>query len=169
MRFSSPAAAFGIFQLVYAEMTYKLAFALFRLRRLKEPKQTFIEVFRIPFGQMLREFKKELRQFDGSADVADELAAVRKTCCQMREIAKWRNECIHVMVRLEDDGYALYEWKTGQRLQMNLTECERRIQDAQKVIITLPDDVNHLVISAESDKWLDGELDKVLQDWPDED
>ena len=64
---------------------------------------------------MLKQFRDELKQFDDSCSLREQLDAVRKACDQMAALARWRNSPIHARVRPVHEGVALYNWKTKKR------------------------------------------------------
>ncbi len=55
----------------------------------------------------------------------------------MGNIKGWRNDRIHARVLRSDDGLALYNWRTRQRLSMSCEECETKIEEVWRVIVTL--------------------------------
>ena len=78
-----------------------------------------------------------LRQFDNTSFVHDSLCAVRNACSIMSKLAGWRNERIHARVRLTEDGYALYDWRTRRRLVISQEEIEKNVQLAIKGMVEL--------------------------------
>lgn len=151
MKIDETAAAYGLFQLAFAEVTEYLAAALFRLRRDRETELEFAHVFRMKFSRMLSEFKEELKRFDGRTAVVEELGSLRGACSQMKALSQWRNCRSHARVRRVDDGLALYDWKTHKRLSITFEECEEKILEAGRVRIALMN-VSRLVRDLEFDR-----------------
>ena len=145
MTIDPAAAAYGIFQVVFAEMTENLAGALFRFRQVKQPELTFKQVFRMVFNKLLKEFEDDLKPASEPSALSDSLSAVRDACAAMKSIADWRNDRIHARVRQGDGGLALYNWRTGEPLPITYEECENQITQAIKVIVILEAHVPSLV------------------------
>jgi hypothetical protein len=145
MKLDDTAAAYGLFQVVFADVTDHLAVAAFRLCELKEPGLAFETVFRQELSQILKQFRRELRQFDGRSPVSDSLHAVREACEIISRLAVWRNDRIHARVRLTEHGYALYDWRTGRRLQITREQIELKINLASTAMAELEGHVQHLV------------------------
>ena len=51
MKLDDNAAAFGLFQLAFANLTQQLAMAVFYLRRINEPDLRFEQVFKMEFSR----------------------------------------------------------------------------------------------------------------------
>ena len=96
------AAAYGLFQVVFADVTDHLAVATFRLRERKESDLVFEDVFRQEFKKTLKQFRRELRQFEGRSAVSDNLYPVHEACKAMSKLAVWRNDRIHARVHLTE-------------------------------------------------------------------
>lgn len=161
MKLNDTAAAYGLFQLVFADVTDHLAVATFRLREEREPNLAFEDVFRQEFKKTLKQFRRELRQFHGRPSVEDSLRAIGEACKIMSKLAVWRNERIHARVRLTDDGYALYVWRTRRRLVISQEEIERDIQLAIRLMVELEAHVPHLVRLLEWDEEFEALLSTV--------
>jgi hypothetical protein len=164
MRLDDIAALYGLFQLVFADVTDHLAVATFRLRERKDPGLTFETVFRQQFKQILKQFQRELDQFDGDSPVADSVDAVRAACETMSTLADWRNDRIHARIRMTEHGYALYDWRTRRRLEITREDIERNIDMAANAIAELEGHVKHLVGVL---TW-DEEFEKLLGTLPDD-
>ncbi len=145
MNFNDTAAAYGLFQVVFADIADHVAVAAFRLRELKEPGLTFETVFEQEFSKTLKQFRRELKQFDGRSEVADYLRDVREACETISDLAVWRNDRIHARVRMIDTGYALYDWRTRERLEISRDQIEQNIHRGVKAIVALEANVQHLV------------------------
>ena len=78
MTLNDTAAAYGLFQVVFADVADHLAIATSRLREPKEPGLVFEKVFRQDFKKTLKQFQCELRQFDDRSAVSESLYAVRE-------------------------------------------------------------------------------------------
>src|SRR5262249_9182267 len=102
-----------------------------------------------------------LDQFEGSV-VSDSLYALREACVLMSRLAVWRNDRIHARIRMTDTGYALYDWRTRQRLEMNFDVIENNINLAIKALVELEAHVPHLVHQLE---W-DAEFEELLKTIP---
>jgi len=78
MRINETAAAYGLFQVIFADVADHLAIATFHLRKQKEPDLTFQTVFKQEFKRTLKQFRRELWQFEGRPAVFDSLYALRR-------------------------------------------------------------------------------------------
>src|SRR5579859_5206607 len=123
MKIDATAGIYGLFQVVFADLTDHLAFATFRLGSATDSTLKFEDVFRQEFGNILRQFRTALRQFSNSP-VDESMYALNEACNIMSRLSKWRNDRVHVRVRMTSDGYALYDWRTGNRLPINYGEVE---------------------------------------------
>ncbi len=124
MKLSETAAAYGLFQLVYADAIDHLAFALFRFRQRNEPDLTFEIILRERHSDILKRLKNELGKFEGEPAG---LAAVNEARETIFELKAWRDVRIHARVRLTEQGYELYDRKSdGGRLEMTLGQIEQK-------------------------------------------
>ena len=145
MKLDDTAAAYGLFQVVFADVTAHLAIATLRLRERNEPGLAFETVFKQEFSQILKQFRHELRQLDGRSPVSESLQAVRRACETISALAVWRNDRIHARVHMEAHGYALYDWRTNRRLEISYEETTLNITRAIAAIVELEAHVPHLV------------------------
>lgn len=145
MNLDDTAAAYGLFQVVFADVADHVAVATFRLRELKEPGLAFETVFGQDFAKTFKQFRKELKQFDGHSEVADCLHDVREACEIISTLAVWRNDRIHARVRMTDTGYALYDWRTRQRLEISREQIKKNLLLGVKTIVALEENVQRLV------------------------
>ncbi len=163
MKLDETAAAYGLFQVVFADVADHLAVATFRLREQKEPELTFEAVFRQEFKTTLKQFRKELRYFERRSPVASSLSIIKESCTVAAKLANWRNERIHARVRMvENEGYALYDWRTRRRLEITKDKIERHIEQAIKAIVDLQAHLPELVTMLE---W-DAEVESLLSTIP---
>jgi hypothetical protein len=151
MRIDPTASAYGLFQVVFANVTYELARALYALRVRHDPTFTFEKV-PWQFSRMLKELRKELDQLEPDCHEKDSLAEVRRMCRIASNLAPWRDSRIHARVQQVDDGLALSDWKTGERLSITAAECEQRISTAVQVACNLPAHMSYLVREVDSRK-----------------
>jgi hypothetical protein len=145
MTFTDTAAAYGLFQVVFADVTNHLAIATFRLRECNEPGLRFEAVYAQEFAKTFKQLKVALCQFDGCSGISDSLSAVRATFTIISELAKWRNDRVHARVRMSEQGYELYDWRTGKRLDISLEQVEANINRAVKVMVNLEAHVHRFV------------------------
>lgn len=138
------AAAYGLFQVVFADLADHLAAAAFYLRRRKEPSLKFEKVLKQEFSRTLKQLRKELKQLDGRTSESDSLHAVRRACDNASKLAAWRNDRIHARVKMTEDGYLLYHWQ-GHALQMSDAQIEQNIRLAIEVIVQLEGHMRHIV------------------------
>lgn len=73
-----------------------------------------------------------------------------------------RNDRIHARVRITDDGYVLYDWRTRKRLEIHLDQIMKNIQLAINAKVTLEAHITPLI----SHLKLGEELDKLLRTLP---
>ena len=160
MRFNDTASAYGLFQVVFADAADHLAVATHRLRVRKEPGLTEDAVFRQRISDTLRDFRKELDQFDNSSAISDSVRDLRDASDTLSTLSLWRNDRIHARVQMTENGYALYDKRTRERLDLSREEIETNIEMLVKVIVTFKSDVQHLVGQLE---W-DAEFEKMFRE-----
>jgi len=146
------AAAYGLFQVVFANLAEHLSIATFRLRKHREPDLALETVFRQEFGRTLKQFREELDRFEDQPSASDNLDALRAACNVMSGLARWRNERIHARVQLTERGYALYDWRTHQPLTITPEQIEQNIQRAIETIGEFKAYASHLVELLDWDK-----------------
>src|SRR5215467_8967699 len=106
MHFDATASAYGLIQVVYADVTDHLAAAVVILRKRTDRDADFKRIFGSGFERILDAFKSELRQLAAAKPVTDDVTALIEVC----RLAKWRNDRIHARVREFADGWTLYDW-----------------------------------------------------------
>jgi len=137
MKMDTTASAYGLLQIVFANMTYELARALFGLRAHRDPQFKFEDV-PWQFGKILKELKAELDLMEADSDEKDSVAELRRLCRIAAEPAPWRHSRTHARVVQVEDGLALFDWTTGKRLSISAAECEEKIQLAFQVVCNVP-------------------------------
>lgn len=162
MTFNDTAAAYGLFQVVFADVVDHLAVATFRLRETREPDLRFEKVFRQEAKNILGQLRDELKQFDERSPVSDNVREVGDACDIISNLAVWRNDRIHARVRMTDSGFALYNWRTRRRLEISHDQIVQNIELAVKAIVTLEAHVQHLVGQMEFDE----EVEKLFSTLP---
>ena len=116
MKLDENAAAFGLFQLAFANLTQQLAMAVFYLRRLNEPDLKFEKVFKMEISRLHDSLLEQLLQFDSQQCLDMDLQHLRHRCRQIAVLATWRNDRAHPRVRFDNHGISIFNWRTGQRL-----------------------------------------------------
>jgi hypothetical protein len=112
---------------VFADVTERLAAAIFLLRQSRGvPDVDFEQIFRKKFSQMLVAFKAEVKEFGmrSAPPLAHEISELKTACDDLSRFSCWRNDRVHARVRQLDDGFALYNGKTGKRLSITSQECD---------------------------------------------
>jgi hypothetical protein len=158
MRLDENAAAFGLFHLAFANLTQQLAVAVFFLRRLNEPDLKFEKVFRIEFSRLREALLTQLTQFDDQQGLDMDLQYLRHRCDQMAALANWRNDRAHPRVQFDEHGMAIYNWRTGQRLSINVEECVQQIEMAVACAVDLDHFVGSIIRTLESQKEMEALL-----------
>jgi hypothetical protein len=151
MKIDATAAAYGLFQVVFASMTNELALALFALRSRRDPQFTFEKV-PTKFSWMLEELRKELDNLRVSSREKDSLAEVRRMCWIADRLATWRNSRIHARVKWTDEGLVLLNWKTSKRLSITVEECAQKTDAAGRVISNITTHMTYLARDFDSRK-----------------
>ena len=151
MKIDATAAAFGLFQVVFASVTSELALALFALRFRHDPQFTLAKV-PPQFSRMLKELRKELDNLRVSSHEKDSLAEVGRMCRIADGLATWRNSRIHARVKWTDKGLVLLNWKTGKRLSITAEECAQKTDAAVRVISNVTTHMSYLVRDFDSRK-----------------
>ena len=73
------------------------------------------------------------------------LDAIRAACEIFSAIAIWRNDRVHARVRLTEDGYVLYDWRTRRRLELTVEEVQKNVDMAARAMVNLDVHVSHLL------------------------
>lgn len=146
MQLTDTAAAYGVFQVVFADLADHLAVATFRLRERREPDISLEDVFKQQFSCTLKQFRQELCRVDDNCSPASEhVRDLLGVCKVAADVANWRNDRIHARVRMTDSGYALYDKRTGKRLELYREQIEKNIEQTIKAIVELEASVQHVV------------------------
>lgn len=158
------AAAWGLFQVRFAFLIQELATAVYYLRRRREPKIQFGQIFKKTPDQLLTALEDELDQIadEGHAEIPELREAV---CPEIRKIKGWRDPRIHARVDLEN-GITLYDWKTRKQLRMTAPECCEMSDLAFSVALKSGGLVRSLLNDLKADETLVSEL-TILLDPPD--
>jgi hypothetical protein len=157
------AAAFGLFQLTFAHLEQQFATAVFFIRRIKEPDVKFEEIFKLRFSDLRDALKKELNQFEGQSSHDIELHDLRKVCVDAEDLSKWRNPRAHPRVQIDENGIAIYDWRTLQRLTIDRDECVGKIEKAIAITVNLDFNVARLVKDVESEKKIHEMLEEIFK------
>jgi len=137
MTLDGNAAAFGLFQLAFANLQQQLATVVFFLRRVEEPNLKFGEVFKLELRRLRRSLKEQLRKLKEHSSMSMEIQLLQKTCSEIGVLAQWRNDRAHPRVRIDEDGIAIFNWKTGKPLSIHRDECVEKIQQAIRITVDL--------------------------------
>ena len=162
MTFNDTAAAYGLFQVVFADVVDHLAGATFHLLKREDPDLPFEKVFTQDASKILKQFRAEVKQFDVVSPVAENVHDLREACKTISALMKWRNDRIHARVRMTDSGYALYDWRTRERLEIHGDVIVENIQLAINAMVKLETNVAPLIGQLK----LDEELDKLFMSMP---
>jgi hypothetical protein len=159
MKLDMTASAYGLIQVVFADVTVRLARAVFLLQKRKDANITFEGIFRKQFKQILGCFKDELKQLDQAYLVeTPDVETFREMCDELATLAVWRNDRIHAIVEPVSDGFALYDRRTRKRLSISCEECKEIIERLTKVIVkleALPAVLRSLDVEEEIDAFFD--------------
>lgn len=159
------AAAWGLFQVRFAFLVQELATAVFYLRRRREPKLQFGQIFKKSLEQLLAALTCELKYItdEGHTPVEiDEIGALRP---EIERLKDWRDPRVHARVSFEQ-GIALYDWRTRKQLEMSAPECDKRSDLAVTLAVRLDGGVRSLLNYLKADESLVSEV-KILLDPPD--
>jgi hypothetical protein len=163
------AAAFGLFQLTYADVEQQFAGAVFFIRRIKEPDLKFEDVFKLSFSELRKSLKKELKQFEGQSSHEMELHDLRSACAKAEALAKWRNPRAHPRVRVDENGITIYDWRTLKPLTIDRDECVEKIEEAAAITASVAFNVGQILRDLESQKEIDKKLDEIFKIFQDQD
>ena len=142
---------------------------MFFIRRIKEPDTKFEEIFKLRFSDLRNALKKELDQFEGQSSHDIELHDLRKVCVDAEDLAKWRNRRAHPRVHIDENGIAIYDFRTLQRLTINRDECAGKIEKAIAITVNLDFNVARLVKDVESEKKIHEMLEEIFKTVEDQD
>ncbi len=163
MKFGEAASAYGMFQVVFADIVCRVAVYTLLLRREQEPALDFNTVFRQDFKHLLNDFKRQLRRFDdGDPQLRLVLEEIRDACATASRLSKWRNDRVHARVLWSEDGYRLYDWRTGAPLQITSEQAEQMIQEGVGVIAALETSVPELGRLRSANSWVEKELAEIF-------
>ena len=192
MTLDSTAAAYGLVQVVFADVTDKLATAVFVLKQRRDARITSLDqicklkfmrlqfvlkrrrdasvtveqIYKLEFKRLLEAFRDELKQFDGQIELVDDLRLLREACQGLEAVSQWRNDRIHARVRQVDDGLALYD-RAGKRLSISHEECVGITDKLTKVIVALEAYLPSIFKSIDFDKALSNflaDLEKATEE-----
>ena len=144
MKIDPTASAYGLFQVLFADVADHIAGAIFELQKRQGKSVTLQEISHRGFKGLLREFRQELRNFKANGDLATELKALCAVCRRANALRIWRNARIHARVRRVDDGLALFD-ENGMRLSISLVECEKMIDEALWIITNIDEHLQPLI------------------------
>jgi hypothetical protein len=163
------AAAFGLFQLTYADVEQQFATAVFFIRRIKEPGLKFEDVFKLPLSELRKSLKNELKQFEGQSSHEMELHDLRNACTKAEALANWRNPRAHPRVRVDENGITIYDWRTLKPLTINRDECIEKIEEAAGITASVAFNVGQILRELESQAEIDKKLDEIFKIFEDQD
>jgi hypothetical protein len=163
MELDENVAAFGLFQLSFANLTQQLAASVFYIRRLKEPDLKFEMVFKCQFSELRKALKRELKRFNGQSLTEMDVQSLRHACATVGGLLKWRNARAHPRVQLDDNGITIYDWRTRKQLTINRDECVEKIHEAIKFTVLFEQHTGSLLRQLESKKRVAEMLDEIFK------
>jgi hypothetical protein len=132
------AAAYGIFQIAFAEADEHLRTLLCHLYCPEKP-ETALD--RVPWNlaDVVKTLRKELRVFKGrGASIQEYAVKVTEACSRMKGLSNWRNDRLHAHVRRADNGaYVLVDKNTNEALSMKIVEITDNIDCALNITTTV--------------------------------
>jgi hypothetical protein len=143
----------------------ELATAISYLRRRREPKLQFGQVFKKSLVQLLEAFESELSKVEEEGHNTIEVADLREAIPAINGLKDWRDPRIHARVSVEN-GIALFDWKTRKQLAMTAVECERKCNEAVSLAIRISGATRSLLSYLKADEALVSEI-QILLDSPD--
>ena len=158
-------AAWGLFQVRFAFLVQELATAVFYLRRRREPKIQFGQIFKKSPDQLLAALAAELHYITNEGHTAPEIEEIGVLRHEIAKLKDWRDPRIHARVDF-GQGIALYDWRTRKQLEMTAAECDKRSDLAIGVAVRLAGGVRSLLNYLQADESLVSEM-KILLDPPD--
>ncbi len=163
MNLDENAAAFGLFQLTFTNLTQQFAAALFHIRRIKEPDLKFEEIFKLRLSEVREALKKELKQFEGQSSFDMEVRDLLNVCAKTGSLAAWRNVRAHARVQIDANGITIFDWRTLKQLTINRDECVEKIQEAIGLTVLLDFNVGSLLRNIESDQKTREMLEEIFK------
>lgn len=106
MTLDENAAAYGLFQLTFANLVERFA---------------------------VKDLKKELKEFERQSLHDVVVREIRNACAKAATLAAWRNPRIHARVQISDNGIRIYDQKTRKPLAVNRDECIKKIEQALSI------------------------------------
>jgi len=137
MTLDENAAAFGLFHLAFANLQQQLARVVFELRLVEEPNLRFDEMSHLKFASLRNELKAHLKKLKRHSSMSMEIQFLQKTCSELGPLAQWRNERAHPRVRMDENGIAIFDWRTGKPLGIHRDECVKKIHETIRVTVDL--------------------------------
>jgi hypothetical protein len=163
------AAAFGLFQLAFANLHQQLATVVFFLRRAEEPNLKFGEVFGLTFSRLHKTLKKQLSKLDRNPSMSMEIQFLKKACSKIGPLARWRNDRAHPRVRIDENGIRIFNWKTGKALSLDREECLEKIHQAIRITVDIEMYGAGLSRQLDGKKKIDAMIDEIFKSLEDSD
>jgi hypothetical protein len=165
LQYDPISAAWGLFQVRFAFLVQELATSVFYLRRRREPRVQFGQIFKKSVNELIVALTDELNRITAEGYVSSEIKEVEALCPEIKKLTGWRDARIHARVSFEN-GIALYDWRTRKQLGMTTRECDRRSDLAISIAATLAGGVRSLLNYLKADESLVSEI-RILLDPPD--
>lgn len=158
------AAAYGLFQVVFASLDTRLTRSLVDLCRCREPEFAFQLIKELSFGRRLQLFENALERLARDLSVPgepppEEVDYLRTARATAKRVAAWRNARIHAEVRQVNGFNAFYD-RRGQRLCIETADCDRMRDEATIAENTMAEHLPGLV----SDINLSAKISEALAD-----
>ena len=128
--FDESSAAFGLFHLAFANLEQELATAVFLIRRTRDSSADFKGIYRRGIAKVKEDLKAELKQLSHLPLMDLDAQDLNSTRAKVGALNAWRRERVHARVRLDADGIAIFDAKTGKHLPIERAECEEKIREA---------------------------------------
>lgn len=163
MTLDDNAAAYGLFQLVFANLVQQFATAVFYIQRNQNPGLHFNEVFRRDFSRLRDILKDELKQFEANSFHDMEVQDIRNACAKAATLAEWRNPRVHARVQIDANGIAIYDKVTLKRLAIDRDDCLEKIRQAIGIQMNLDQAVGQLLRNVQSQQQITAMLDEIFK------
>ena len=138
LQIDKDAAAFGLFQLVYAALDERLGGAVLDLARANGERCSESEVRSKAFGkkvEVLKEAIKPLKSVGRRDLLSQDLAEMAKAFQKIGEVQRWRKDRAHARVVFASNLVLVDE--KGKPLPITYGDCVKQIEKARDAIIAL--------------------------------
>jgi hypothetical protein len=129
LRIDSPMAAYGVFQIAFANLDTQVSRCLVDLCRCQKAKLAFSAFRRKPISERLRLLQRAVSHLRDEPSFNQEVGDLKEACELAESLSKWRNQRIHAEVRFIENQPVLLD-ESGKLLDIDLEACVEKTREA---------------------------------------